>query len=58
MATTANFSLGVLTEIGDTAGNSIVTSRNVAGQLFVNGGAVPVLSGPATIANTSFRPSA
>ena len=55
MAITATFSpgSGLLTEFGDNGNNSIVTSRNAAGQLLVNGGAVPVLSGPATVANTS-----
>ena len=43
----------MLTEFGDNGNNSIVTSRNAAGQLLVNGGAVPVLGGPATVANTS-----
>src|ERR1700722_8483963 len=55
MAITATFipAPGLLTEAGDNGNNSIVTSRNAAGQLLVNGGAVPVLSGPATVANTS-----
>jgi Ca2+-binding RTX toxin-like protein len=53
MATNASFSSGVLTEFGDAADNSIVTRRNAAGQLLVNGGAVPVLNGVATVANTS-----
>ena len=53
MAVTATFSATLLTEFGDNGANSIVTSRNAAGQLLVNGGAVPVLGGPATVANTS-----
>src|ERR1700722_2407169 len=55
MAITATFipAPGLLTEAGDNGNNSIVTSRNAAGQLLVNGGAVPVLSGPATVASTS-----
>src|ERR1700733_14036738 len=55
MAITATFipAPGLLTESADNGNNSIVTSRNAAGQLLVNGGAVPVLSGPATVANTS-----
>jgi len=55
MPITASFSAssGTLTEFGDSGNNSLVTSRNAAGQLLVNGGAVPVLSGPATVANTS-----
>ena len=55
MAATATFipAPGLLTESGDNGNNSLVTSRDAAGQLLVNGGAVPVLSGPATVANTS-----
>ena len=53
MAVTATFSSAVLSEIGDAADNTIVTSRNAAGELLVNGGAVPILGGPATVANTS-----
>jgi Ca2+-binding RTX toxin-like protein len=54
MAITATFSPGLLTELGDNGTNTIVTSRDAAGQLLVNGGAVPVVGGPATVANTSF----
>jgi hypothetical protein len=44
MAIKATFSAGgrLLSEFGDDAGNVIVTSRDAAGQLFVNGGTVPV----------------
>ena len=52
MAITATFSPALLTELGDNGNNSIVTSRNAAGQILVNNGAVPVLGGPATVANT------
>jgi Ca2+-binding RTX toxin-like protein len=41
-----------LTVLGDTAANTITVSRNVAGNLLVNGGAVPITGGTATIANT------
>jgi Ca2+-binding RTX toxin-like protein len=41
-----------LTVLGDALSNSIVVSRNVAGTLFVNGGAVPIAGGPATTVNT------
>ena len=40
-ATTATFSNGVLTVLGDGADNSIVVSRDAAGRILVNGGAVP-----------------
>jgi Ca2+-binding RTX toxin-like protein len=55
MANTASFlpGTGVLTEFGDAADNTIVTSRNAAGNILVNGGAVPVVGGTPTVANTS-----
>src|SRR5215471_8220443 len=55
MAIKATFfpSAGLLSEVGDSVDNTIVTSRDAAGQLFVNGGAVPINGGQATVANTS-----
>jgi Ca2+-binding RTX toxin-like protein len=55
MAIKATFfsAAGLLSEIGDSVDNTIVTSRDAAGQLFVNGGAVPINGGHATVANTS-----
>jgi Ca2+-binding RTX toxin-like protein len=44
---------GVLTELGDNLDNTIVTSRDAAGKILVNGGLVPVDGGTATVANTS-----
>src|SRR5262245_64734306 len=52
-ATTGSFSNGTLSVFGDSLSNNITLSRNAAGQLLVNGGAVPVLGGTATVANTS-----
>src|SRR6476619_1520530 len=54
MATTATFSRssGVLSVIDDAIGNTIVTSRNAAGNILVNGGAVPVTGDAPTVANT------
>src|SRR5215207_4735653 len=52
-ATTSTFSSGVLTVLGDSADNSIVISRDAAGKVLVNGGAVAVVGGTATVANTS-----
>src|SRR5688500_11858674 len=54
MPITASYSPATrkLTLLGDALANSIIVSRNVAGTLFVNGGAVPISGGPATIANT------
>jgi Ca2+-binding RTX toxin-like protein len=44
---------GLLSETGDDVDNTIVTSRDAAGQILVNGGAVPVDGGQATVANTA-----
>jgi Ca2+-binding RTX toxin-like protein len=54
-AVTASFSpsAGVLSVFGDALDNNIVGSRNAAGQILVNGGAVPVLGGTPTVANTA-----
>lgn len=55
MAIKATFlpTAGLLSELGDGVDNTIVTSRDAAGQLFVNGGAVPIAGGQATVANTA-----
>jgi Ca2+-binding RTX toxin-like protein len=54
MATTSVFSpiTGQLTVFGDAQGNTIVTSRDAAGRILVNGGAVPTVGGTPTVANT------
>jgi len=44
---------GFLTIIGDSKDNSIAVSRDAAGQLLVNGGAVSIFGGTPTVANTS-----
>ncbi len=46
-------STGVLTALGDAFDNTIEFSRNAAGTILINGGAVPVGGGTATVANTS-----
>ena len=46
-------SIGTLTVFGDSANNNIVLSRDAAGRIFVNNGAVNVLGGTPTVANTS-----
>jgi Ca2+-binding RTX toxin-like protein len=51
-ATTATFANGVLTVTGDGAGNSISVSRDAAGKLLVNNGAIVVVGGTPTVANT------
>jgi Ca2+-binding RTX toxin-like protein len=55
MAIIASFApgTGVLTETGDSLDNTIVTSRDAAGTILINGGAVPVQGGAATVANTT-----
>jgi Ca2+-binding RTX toxin-like protein len=55
MAINASFNpaTGVLTETGDSLDNTIKTSRNAAGQILVNDGAVSIDGGQATVANTT-----
>jgi Ca2+-binding RTX toxin-like protein len=55
MAVTAFFSAaaGTLSVFGDNLNNNITISRNAAGGILVNGGAVPILGGQSTVANTS-----
>ena len=55
MTVTAIFSPGtqVLSELGDEVDNTIVTSRSAAGQILVNGGAVPIQGGTATVSDTA-----
>src|SRR4051812_42002201 len=54
LSVTASFSptAGVLSVFGDQLDNTIVVSRDAAGQIFVNGGAVSVVGGTPTVANT------
>ena len=55
MAVTGTFSpgTGVLTLIGDNNANNMTLSRNAAGKILANGGAVQILGGTPTVANTS-----
>jgi Ca2+-binding RTX toxin-like protein len=54
MAITGTFtpSAGVLTLIADGAANTLTVSRDAAGKLLANGGAVSILGGVPTVANT------
>jgi Ca2+-binding RTX toxin-like protein len=54
-AVTAFFTpaIGHLTVLGDALNNAITVSRDAAGKLLVNGGAVAVFGGTATVANTA-----
>ncbi|MCE9562141.1 MAG: calcium-binding protein [Planctomycetes bacterium] len=49
----ATFALGTLTVFGDSLDNTITISRNAAGAIQVNGGAVKVMGGTPTVANTT-----
>ncbi|HEY4891473.1 MAG TPA: calcium-binding protein, partial [Reyranella sp.] len=55
MAIKASFSpsTGLLSVFGDSADDTITVSRNAAGQILINGGAIPVMGGQATVANTT-----
>jgi len=52
-AVTATFNSGTLSVFGDSLNNSITISRNAAGTILVNGGAVSIAGGTPTVANTS-----
>jgi Ca2+-binding RTX toxin-like protein len=53
-AVTASFSSsGVLTVFGDSLNNTITINRDAAGKILVNNGAVAVVGGTPTVANTS-----
>ena len=53
-ATVATFSAGggLLSVFGDSLGNTITVSRDAAGTILVNSGAVPIAGGAPTVANT------
>jgi Ca2+-binding RTX toxin-like protein len=53
LAVTGSFSSGIVTLIGDALDNTITVSRNAAGTILANGGAIPILGGTPTVANTS-----
>src|SRR6478736_5000595 len=55
MAVTASFdpTSGVLSVFGDALDNTITVSRDAAGTILINGGAVVIQGGTATVANTS-----
>ena len=55
MATTATFSpaTGLLSVFGDKHKNTITVSRNAAGKLLINDGAIDITGGTPTVANTT-----
>jgi Ca2+-binding RTX toxin-like protein len=53
MSVIAAFAFGTLNIIGDNQNNTIEVSRNAAGQLLINGGAVSIFGGTPTVANTA-----
>src|SRR5262245_27032831 len=55
MAITATFvpGTGILSVLGDSLDDVITISRNAAGLLLINGGAIPVIGGTPTVANTA-----
>src|SRR3954462_2411420 len=55
MAVTASFdpTSGMLSVFGDALDNTITVSRDAAGTILINGGAVVIQGGTATVANTS-----
>jgi len=53
MAVVSNFSSSRLTVNGDLLDNTVVVSRNAAGVILVNSGAVATVGGTPTVANTS-----
>ena len=54
MAITASFlpGAGVLSVFGDSLGNTVRASRDAAGRILINGGAVAIVGGVPTVANT------
>ena len=53
MAITATHVADQLEILGDTADNTILVNRDAGGTIFINGGSVAVVDGPATVANTN-----
>ena len=53
ITSTFNAAVGQLSTIGDTLDNNVAVSRNAAGAILINGGAVAIVGGTPTVANTS-----
>jgi len=53
MAIKANFTAGLLSVTGDNADDAITVNRDAAGQILINGGAIPVQEAQPTLTNTT-----
>jgi Ca2+-binding RTX toxin-like protein len=53
LAVTGSFAAGTLSAFGDSLDNNVTISRDAAGRLLLNGGAVAVTGGTPTVANTA-----
>jgi hypothetical protein len=53
MAIKANFTAGLLSVTGDNGDDAITVTRDAAGQILINGGAISVQGDPLTNANES-----
>ena len=55
MAISSSFDIttGVLATTGDSLNNVITATRDAAGTILINGGAVPIVGDKATVANTA-----
>jgi Ca2+-binding RTX toxin-like protein len=49
----AVFTNGVLTVTGDNQDNTLIASRDAAGNILINGGAIPITGGVPTVTNTT-----
>src|SRR5215213_146191 len=52
-AVTGTFGSGIVTAFGDNLNNNLTFSRDAAGKILLNGGAVVIKGGTATVANTT-----
>jgi Ca2+-binding RTX toxin-like protein len=53
MAITASLASGILSIVGDTLDNPITVSRDVAGNILINNGAIAITGSVATVGNTT-----
>jgi hypothetical protein len=53
VAITASLASGILSIVGDTLDSPITVSRDVAGNILINNGAIAITGGVATVGNTT-----